>query len=135
MKPFCFGISHSNQFGGCTMHIVNRNQFMKLPSGTVYCKFYDSSFGEVQVKGPNAGEDIDWFYYDLFSLDTKDSGSFFDLLNALEADPNAITQTADFPILTRDGLFEDEEKFAIFSEEDVSRLMKALTSWRQYDFG
>ncbi len=116
------------------MRIINREEFLKLPSGTVYCKYDPCIFREVQVKACNTANQSDWYSYDLFSLGAKTGYHLNDTLDSMEKDSNLEVKTSNVPLLCRDSLFEEDQLFAVFSEEDIERLIKALTEWRNLDF-
>lgn len=105
------------------MRIVNREQFMSLPYGTIYCKC--DEFGnpdEPRIKYNNAGSNVDWYCTDLANLwadDIEDSGQLFDRLKEM------ITTGKSYPlgdIGVRDGLFEAEQLFLIYELEDLKKL-------------
>jgi len=107
------------------MKIVNIETFLKMPEGTIYTKY--QSFGMVNgfyLKGESIG-DIDWWYMDLLlSTEAKDSDEFFGLMDKAE-------YGKEFPVAyhthSRDGLYEEEQMFLIYSEEDIKKLVDVLS--------
>ena len=87
------------------MQIVNHQQFMAMPAGTVYQKYEPQVFYDMAVKGDNCGED-DWFYSDLVPSIEDDAPVFEHCI-------------------CRDGVYDEDQLFAVWSPDDVA-LMVAL---------
>lgn len=108
------------------MKIVDRQTFLGLPAGTIYAKVVTGAydFGPLEIKGDTvAGVD---FYSQRLVGDfkgTADTGEWADvfasLLQGSEAQP-------DFDIESRDGLFDQDQQFAVYSQEDATRLVERL---------
>ena len=125
------------------MKIVSRAEFLKMPKGTVFCKFprFDETtrsyseylFGidEPNIKMTDGSTWADDFLYiglgtSLEPKDCRSCSDFFDTLEDMEAHLGK-----DVPFeysIDRDGLYEDDKKvgFAIFSRSDVFAIINAL---------
>lgn len=105
------------------MRIVNRTMFLKMSAGTLFTK-YKSCHGEKpmvkgetisQVTDDNTG---DFYYRDLLKgqPDADNSTMAWDLFADMEADPKL--ELPNEKGYYRDGLFEEEQLFIIFSDQD-----------------
>lgn len=114
------------------MKIVNRKEFLELPSGTVYCKYFNpDGFGNLSIKYDTKYDEnnvgMDWLYMELSDFDDHvSSNERYDKLGDM------VNLGMSFPLkldtVTRDGLFEDEQLFAIYDVNDVNLIIEALKS-------
>jgi len=107
------------------MRIVNRAEFLSLPANTVYVK-YDKHYGlsqiiEIKASTPEDGWGDD-FVVNHLSVFVEDPYSDIDV------DFEKINDTFRFEInqTIRDGLFEADQLFAVFDNEDVERVINKL---------
>lgn len=108
------------------MHLVDRKTFLTLPAGTVYAKYINHECGSTAIKQATVA-DNDWTYTPLDTLsfiDAEDDGDLFNLL--LELEPGASIDT-EMENSYRDGLFDKEDKFLIYSQDDVKKVIDLLT--------
>lgn len=117
------------------MRIVDRETFLALPPGTVFAKFggpdgdpTDAFFGEVAIKCDTCGRDF--VYQDLLGQfeGWTGSDSHFDEIERMIADQSHESPPLDYESAGRDGLFDDKQRFAVFSQEDTRRLIARLQS-------
>jgi hypothetical protein len=110
------------------MKIVTRAQFMEYPAETVFCTYAPCYFGDLQIKGDTIisdGKPIDWFYQPISdAVEAKDSGEWADKL--ITSAKSGESLTFDFECESRDGLFEDEQLYAVWEPQDVAALVKRL---------
>lgn len=110
------------------MRIVNRETFMALPVGTLYAKYVPCAFESLSIKGDTIyhdGKARDWFYQQIVdSIDARDSGEWGNMLEESELTGKELAM--DFETEGRDGCFEDDQLFAVFSKEDVAKLIERL---------
>lgn len=102
------------------MKIVDRATFLALPAGTVYAKWSPLIIGEICIKVGNCQGFDDWVYQ---SLDMLDGDVPVDSLMALDEGKEV---AVDMDCTERDGLYEPEQRFAVWSPEDVEALIKRL---------
>lgn len=111
------------------MKIVNRKTFLELPENTVYAKMYGcDGFNELQIKGESYIND--WWYEDLNDPDWDSSEKRYEALE------KARKTGENFPLIidscSRDGLFEEEQEFAVYDDKDIlviiNRLQRTLNS-------
>ena len=109
------------------MKIVNRTEFLRLPSGTVYANYESGLFELLCIKGENCGTN-DWFYDDLVGVGAIDcDGSdleAFDLLDLSEKTGSRVPM--NFEITGRDGCFDADQLFAVYERVDVEQLIERL---------
>lgn len=106
------------------MRIINLNEFLSMPSGTVYCKYESfGNLGEICIKSDTRG--VDWLYSELANFDSESSEDFFDKVSKAEKD-STFEIDNDPTTIQRDGMFEDDQMFAVFNLQDVHEMIEAL---------
>jgi len=110
------------------MKIVNKKEFYLLPPGTLYSNYERYGFTGLMVKQDtlyHKDKPIDFLFDDLIgNIDAQDSGQFIDKLD--DAEINKTSLTLDFDCTQRDGLYEDEQMFAIYEKDDLKKIIKKL---------
>jgi len=110
------------------MKILNRDQFLKMPPGTVYSKYEPVFFYDIEIKGDsiyfNGGGNDFGCQHIKDAVDAGSSEDFADILLAAEETGGSFKM--DFDCQGRDGLFEDDQLFAVWEKEDVEALIKRL---------
>ena len=105
------------------MIIVNYDTFVKLPKCILYCEVEPCVFGEVRIKEETINDGNDWFFSDLTSNPTYDSdicGEAYDpMVKGIDIKPN-------FNVQTRDGMFDYDRMFLIYSKEDIQLMIDKL---------
>lgn len=106
------------------MKIVNREEFLKLPSDTLFSLYTPSYFGEITIKGdtilPN-----DFRYQDINeAVDCRSSEEFSTILHS--AQENGTSFKMDFQCWSRDGLYDNDQLYAVWDNDDVKALIVRL---------
>lgn len=101
------------------MKIYKRDEFLKLPEGTVFHKAQEDSycFGTLSFKGQSL--EYDFYCLDTGWIDGEDSTECFDRLEEM------ITNKASYPMQcceSRDGLFEENAIFLVYEKDDLIKL-------------
>lgn len=109
------------------MKIVNRTVFLQLPAGAVFAKYSPCAFGELLIKGDTYENSNDFTYQDITSAINCDTSNEYDVLldRAVE---EGISIQMDLDSSSRDGLFDDDQLFAVFERCDVESLIARLQS-------
>lgn len=97
------------------MRVVDRDTFLTLPAGTIYCKGTRWIFGGLNMKHENCGKN-DWYAADPAWVDGADSSECLDRLEEM------LAKGASYPMqdsICRDGLFNDEAVFLIYERADL----------------
>jgi hypothetical protein len=106
------------------MKIVNRAQFLAMPANTVYAKYEPCSMGHLEIKGDSIGQ-IDFFSQQITdAVGANDSSEFVGLLQ--ESERTGASVPMDFNCMYRDGLFDEDQLFAVFETRDVEKLIERL---------
>lgn len=103
------------------MRVVNRAEFLALPIGTVFNKHSLGNLGDPCIKGETWGNDFLVQYFD--TLECPTGTETIDTLYRLEAGEEI---ALDFDCLGRDGCFDDDQQFAVWSDADVEALITRL---------
>lgn len=107
------------------MKIVNLDQFIVMPPGTLFAKYKPCYFDDLCIKGESIRETRDFFYQQIVdSIDAHDSGQFADLLFESERTGKSIPM--NFSVEGRDGCFEPDQLFAVWERADVKSLIARL---------
>jgi len=103
---------------------------MELPQGTVFAKYEPCNFGELEVKWESLMADpgstgIGDFVTSGLGCEIKNSGSD-DFFEKCKAGEEGAEIEIEYGNAGRDGMFEPEQLFAVFSKEDVKKLIAHL---------
>ena len=111
------------------MRIVNKEEFMGTADNTVFC--YASKHGDLSapcIKVSNSGY-TDFFVSGLNEVTTQSSIDQFDKIEEMMID-GSLSEPMAFDISGRDGMFNDDQMFAIYDTDDllsmINRLAKCL---------
>jgi hypothetical protein len=106
------------------MKIINRNEFLAMPPNTLYSNYEPCIFGPIQIKADTIGND---FYVQQISDSIKSDSSkeYTELL--LMAENGEEQLSIDLGIEGRDGMFEDDQLFAVWGNDDINTLLNRLT--------
>ena len=106
------------------MRIINLKEFRAMPENTVFAKYKPCSFGDLRIKGETW--EHDFLCQEIVSaIECSGSDEFASKLdNALE---HGASIKMDFDCQGRDGLFDDDQLFAVWENEDVERLIERLS--------
>jgi len=107
------------------MKIVNRATFLAMPEETLFAKYSPQVMEELCIKGPTIEGGRDFWYTALDTIDCNDSGDHTDKMSAAEKE--GVSVPMDFNTLSRDGLFDEGQLFAVWERADVEALMLRLT--------
>ena len=113
------------------MKIITKQEFYNLPEGTLYCEYQPYAFGELKLKGETIivdGEPIDYRYCNLRGdvLEADDTSSFVDILSCAEKTGEDFKLELGEYNAWRDGLYNEEQLYAVYSKEEVKGLVKVL---------
>ncbi len=103
------------------MRIVNRTEFLALPSGTVYrCT---APHDVLSIKYDTWTND--WIYTNFQNWESNDSGELWDRETEMINDP-----TVSYPLdlmTMRDGCYDENEKYVIYEQSDIDKIVAALS--------
>lgn len=107
------------------MRFIDRKTFLALPPGTVFSHCVSGTFGSfdgLSIKGESLPSD----YYEenlVLPLRADDSEEWVRAVERAEAGEEV---ELEFGVEQRNGLFDDSERFAIWSSSDVAALIRRL---------
>jgi hypothetical protein len=114
------------------MKIVNKKEFYALPEGTLYSDYEPCIFTSLKVKQStlfDGKKPIDFIYESLIgNIEANSSDHFVDMLD--DSENNKSSLPMDFECGKRDGLFEEEQLFAIYEKKDLEDFIQKLESLR-----
>lgn len=116
------------------MKIVNRQDFLKLPSGTIYSKYEPCTFEGLAIKGESLFYDHcanspychDDFYTQQIESAIECSGSREFINRLKEMREKGVSYPIDLKQKGRDGLYEKEQLFMVWEKEDLLELKKTI---------
>jgi hypothetical protein len=111
------------------MKIVDRATFLALPAGTVFTKYQPANLGAPAIKGETvAGVDFVVQPLDPWFLGARGSEGYIDILFAMQG--GQASPPVDYDCGGRDGLFDQDQLFAVWDRADlealIARLQRAL---------
>ena len=111
------------------MRIVSKEEFLQLPSGTVYAEYEPCIFGNLSIKDDTvfsiSNQPIDFYCLEIASsVESSGSEEFFERVEAMEN--NGKSFPVDLDSVGRDGLFETNQLYAVWEEEDIQSLITVL---------
>src|SRR4051812_9857957 len=104
------------------MKIVDRKTFLDMPPGTVFAKFGPLPsyvFGDVMIKGETSSNDF-WMQ-PFISIDADDTSDWAEEIEQSITTGHSIGLDLDYEV--RDGLFENDQLFAVWEHADVKGLI------------
>ena len=107
------------------MKIITRKEFLKLPIGTVWSYYEPCCFQDLNIKASDlSGWETDFLYDPIIGqIDTKSSDEFLEKCDFMEKGGSV---PMDFEATSREGLFDEDQLFAIYEKEDVEKLITRL---------
>ena len=100
------------------MKVVDRKEFLAMPAGTLYTKFKPCYTDGLAIKHDTLDNGDDWFYTELIASTVEDNGDI-KLDNGEE-----LPFSADW--IGRDGAFDPEQMFIVYSPADVIAFAETL---------
>ena len=99
---------------------------MELPEGTIFSYYEPCCFRELFIKDSNPEPDYPDFSCSglIGAVDHSSSNDFSEFCDRMEKGESL---PVDFEFSGREGLFDDEQLFAIYEKEDVKKLIIRLT--------
>jgi hypothetical protein len=117
------------------MRIVNKQEFYKLPSGTLYSEYEPCIFTGLKIKNETIihdNEPEDFFYEDLIGNVCADSSAvFIDILEKCEKDKSEFN--LNFESGSRDGLFEDGALYAVYNTDEILALSEKIAGCKGWE--
>lgn len=111
------------------MKIVNLPVFLAMPEGTVFWKYAPAWFNGMRIKGQSLREnDFMALILPDDCIDGQDSGEWIDILFNGAETAESIPMRWDE--LSRDGLYENGQLFAVLEEHDLTALIATLVQAR-----
>lgn len=106
------------------MKILNRSQFMELPSGVLYQKYEPQCFGELAIKWDSLTTDFVSVDVSATSFVAQCSNNWAELIDGAQYEGKSVA--IDFDCASRDGCFDQDQLFAVWELADVKHLMATL---------
>jgi len=111
------------------MKIVNKQEFYNLPNGTLYSDYEPYVFNNLKIKLDTLCDSnrspFDFYYQDLIgNVFSNDGSKLVDTLDLAIKDKTSFA--LDFGSISRDGLFEENQLFAIYEAKDIIQLENTI---------
>lgn len=113
------------------MRIVNREEFLRLPAGTIFAKYADQKpgvvtldSGKIAIKEETCHEDFVVQELDPWFEGCNDSGDWSDVYERmLEGERSP---PVDYDFAGRDGEFDRDQLFLVWEKDDARKLIDRL---------
>lgn len=105
------------------MRVYNRDDFLKLPAGTLYAKGVQWAFDGLMVKADTWGDD--WVCLNVQDIEAFDSGE-----NCARLD-EMLEAGASYPMndaYGRDGYFDKDAVFLVYERDDLLKLQNLISA-------
>lgn len=107
------------------MRIVSRDDFLKLPAGTLFSKFEPLIFEDLAIKGDTSDGANDFMYQPIASaVDFEDTSDLLDKTERATKESVAM----DLDCQSRDGCFDESQMFLVWERADVEQLIARLNT-------
>ena len=106
------------------MRIIGLKEFLAMPAGTVFAKYKPQVFDGLCIKGESIIEASDFFYQTLWEVEASNSKELYEKIDA--AENRGVDVPIDVQCGQRDGLFQYDQLFAVFSAGEVRRIAESL---------
>ena len=106
------------------MKIINKDEFLKLPEGTLYCEYEPCFLSSPLIKGENCGHD-DYYESEITDIDFDSTGDMFDKYEEMEKEGKSYP--LELHCYGRNAMFNDKQLFIIYEKTDVESLINKLT--------
>jgi len=105
------------------MKILNKEEFFKLPQGTVYSEYDPLTFHSLFIKGEQLT--VDYIELDLVgNIEYNNSDEYCEILE--EAKETGKSFKLDFENYGRNGMYSDDQLYAVYEKEDIEGLINTL---------
>lgn len=112
------------------MKIINKKQFLDLPEGVLYSEYkpcyFTGLFRKLETLNDILGKPNDFLYINLIAEIDEGSEEYFDVLFKAQETQEHIK--LDFECVSRDGMYDDEQMYAVYSSDDILNLSKAIAN-------
>lgn len=111
------------------MRIVNRTEFLELPKFTMFRKYAPTYLNVLCIKLEST-EFNDFYYIGLDDIECKTNNVDMETTEIFDqaANDSTFEFNADFDAYIRDGFFDNDQLFAVYSNEEMIKLGKLLLS-------
>lgn len=109
------------------MKFVNWNDFVEIKEEVVFSYFYGEPSGlfiKEESLSDSDGEITDYIEQELICPICCSSSEYFDLIEESRKDGKSVS--LDFSYSGRDGMFDEERSYLVWSKNDVQNLIKRL---------
>jgi hypothetical protein len=110
------------------MRIVNKQEFYKLPNGTLYSEYEPCVFTGLKIKKDtifDGGNPIDFFYQDLIgNIAANSSGDFVDILDRCENDKSEFN--LDFECFSQEARYKNDALYAVYNTDEILALSNKI---------
>jgi len=111
------------------MKAISRQELIKLPTSTLFSRIDGGVINSLSIKKSNFREWInDFTEQDLLSEInvSKKENNYNDFYDMLENVPCDNKFTLDYDMITRDGMYDENQIYVIWDNDDIGRLIEQL---------
>lgn len=111
------------------MRIISRAEFLKQPVGTVFHYYKPCVFDGLYIKTSGSDDHTDFCVQELIgALMSESSEQFHEACDKMESGGSA---PVCFDFSGREGMFDNEQLFAVLEDADVEALIERLKNRKQ----
>lgn len=117
------------------MKVISKKEFYELPEGKVYSNYRPICIDGLMIKVDTIfhdGEAGDFNFQNLIgNIEAEGSEDYVDKL--FDSTEKGTDLKLDFAVYERDGMFEDNAQYVVYSKADLDGLINCLQSCKGYD--
>lgn len=109
------------------MKILNRKEFLKTPANTLFSYYEPCVFRGLNIKTTDKTHyENDFVYFGLIGeFNIFDTSEFFKVCEKME---NGESVPLSLEETQREGLFDDEQLFLVYEEDDIKKIIDVLSN-------
>jgi hypothetical protein len=117
------------------MRIVNKQEFYKLPEGTLFSFYKPTVFQDINIKGDTLYREdkpVDFSYRNLVgNVNANDSYEYGEILS--DAEQNKTEFQLDFYYDEREGMYDEKSLYAVYNTDEILKLANLISSCKGFD--
>lgn len=114
------------------MRIINKQQFYKMPEGTIFSECSPCILDGLMVKGDtyyDRGIPIDYLECNLIDcIDCNHSGEYADILEKAITD-NDFSFSFNYNNFGRNGMYDEDQQYMVYEKKDLEKLINFLKKY------
>jgi hypothetical protein len=113
------------------MKIINKKEFLELPSGVLYSNYIPAYFEGLYIKKETISDTDFTFQILIVEIDAHDADEADNMLVASELHGQELP--IDFDSSRRDGLHDPNQLFAVYSKDEIKKMSEIISKCKSFE--